>query len=401
MGTMTGKKIIVAVTGSIAAYKSLLLVRLLKKAGCEVKVIMSPAACHFVAPLSFATLSENEVLVDFFKDDTWNNHVSLGIWADYMIVAPASANTIAKAANGISDNMLLATYLSAKCPVVFCPAMDLDMYKHPSTIHNLKRLQSFGNQIIHAKYGELASGLVGEGRLAEPEEIFEYIQYTIAASDELKGKKFLITAGPTYEAIDPVRFIGNHSSGKMGLAIAETIANKGGLVELVIGPNQLDIQHQGINVTNCTSAEEMYAACQKVHASVDVSIFAAAVADYRPSEVATQKIKKSDSELHLTLVKNVDIAYQLGQQKRNDQIHVGFALETENEEANGQKKLQKKNFDFLVLNSLNDPGAGFKHDTNKIKIIESNGKVNDFELKSKNDVAKDIVEFLISHLLEK
>jgi len=401
MGTMTGKKIIVAVSGSIAAYKSLLLVRLLKKSGCEVKVIMSPAACHFVAPLSFATLSENEVLVDFFKDDTWNNHVALGLWADIIIVAPASANTIAKAANGICDNMLLATYLSAKCPVVFCPAMDLDMYKHPSTVQNLNKLQSFGNQIIYAKYGELASGLIGEGRLAEPEEILNYLQQMLETSHELAGKKFLITAGPTYEAIDPVRFIGNHSSGKMGLALAETIANKGGLVELVIGPNQLDINHIGISVTNCMSAEEMYTACQQLHPMVDVCIFAAAVADYRPSEVAPQKIKKNDSEFHLTLVKNRDIAYELGIQKRPHQIHVGFALETENEEINGLKKLEKKNFDFLVLNSLNDPGAGFKLDTNKIKIIETSGKVNSFDLKSKTEVAKDIVEFLISHLIEK
>lgn len=394
MGVLSGKKVIIAVTGSIAAYKSLLLVRQLKKEGCEVKVIMSPAASHFVSPLSFATLSGEEVSIELFEGNSWNNHVEMGMWADVMVIAPATSNTIAKAANGMCENLVMAVYLSAKCPVIFCPAMDLDMYKHPATVANLKRLKSYGNYIIDAKYGELASGLVGEGRLAEPEEIVSYLSKFLSEAKILAGKSFIVTAGPTFEALDPVRFIGNHSSGKMGVAIANRLAALGGKVTLILGPSAVNSFHQGIQVINCMSADDMFAAAEKAYPGASAVIFAAAVADYKPAMVADQKIKKSDAEFTLSLVKNVDIAYELGKIKGSDTIHVGFALETENEEENALKKIKKKNFDFLVLNSLNDSGAGFKHDTNKIKIIDKNGQVTPYPLKSKEEVAVDIVNAL-------
>lgn len=394
MGVLSGKKVIIAVTGSIAAYKSLLLVRQLKKEGCEVKVIMSPAASHFVSPLSFATLSGEEVSIELFEGNSWNNHVEMGMWADVMVIAPATSNTIAKAANGMCDNLVMAVYLSAKCPVIFCPAMDLDMYKHPATVANLKRLKSYGNHIIDAKYGELASGLIGEGRLAEPEEIVSYLSKFLSEAKILAGKSFIVTAGPTFEALDPVRFIGNHSSGKMGVAIANRLAALGGKVTLILGPSAVNSFHQGIQVINCMSAEDMFVAAEKAYPGASAVIFAAAVADYKPAMVADQKIKKSDAEFTLSLVKNVDIAYELGKIKGSDTIHVGFALETENEEENALKKIKKKNFDFLVLNSLNDSGAGFKHDTNKIKIIDKNGQVTPYPLKSKEEVAVDIVNAL-------
>lgn len=398
MGVLAGKKILVAVTGSIAAYKSLLLVRLLKKESCEVKVIMSPAASHFVSPLSFSTLSGNPVAIDLFEEGVWNNHVELGMWADVMVIAPATANTLAKASQGLCDNLILAAYLSAKCPVVFCPAMDLDMYKHPATHGNLERLRSFGNKIIEARYGELASGLVGEGRLAEPEEIVSYLEELLQDDHSLAGMHFVVTAGPTYEALDPVRFIGNHSSGKMGISIAKALASKGGLVTLVLGPSNLDAQGPRITTIRCTSADQMFRAVSDAYDGCSAAIFAAAVADYKPALIAEQKIKKNDSSFTVELVKNVDIAAELGKTKPAGVVHVGFALETENEEANAKAKLARKNFDFLVLNSLQDEGAGFKHDTNKIKIIDKNGFVTDYPLKSKDQVAIDIVDKLISVL---
>ncbi len=389
---LTGKKIVLAVTGSIAAYKSLLLVRLLIKEGCEVRVIMTSSATNFVSQLSFATLSNHTVYVDFFKDNTWANHVELGLWADLMIIAPASANTIAKAANGVCDNMVLATYLSSKCPVIFAPAMDLDMYLHPSTKHNLINLKSYGNHIIEATYGELASRLVGQGRMEEPENIVDYVKSFFVNSSKLYGKNLLITAGPTYEALDPVRFIGNHSSGKMGWAITKEALNRGALVNLVLGPTSLMINpHANLSIHHVSSAQQMYEASKKLHDHADISIFSAAVADYRPKDVAEQKIKKNDSNFALELIKNVDIAYELGKIKKANQVHVGFALETENEEINAKGKLAKKNFDLIVLNSANEKGAGFKHDTNKIKLI-SNKAITTYELKSKDEVAKDILD---------
>lgn len=386
------KKIIVGVSGSIAAYKSLLLVRLLIKEGCDVKVVMTDSAKAFVTPLSFSTLSGHEVFSDFFKNDTWSNHVELGLWADMMIIAPASANTIAKAANGICDNMLMATYLSAKCPVVFSPAMDLDMYQHPSTKENLRKVQSYGNMVIEAVHGELASGLVGQGRMEEPEAIISFIKGYYSKSLSLKNKKILITAGPTYEALDPVRFIGNHSSGKMGWAITLEALKRGAEVTLVAGPVSMKMEAlPNLKIVRVTSAREMYEQCLAEHASNDIVIFSAAVADYRPKEVATQKIKKNDGEMTIELVKNTDIALELGKIKKTNQFHVGFALETENEQSNAQAKLIKKNFDMIVLNSMNDKGSGFKHETNKIKIIHQNGIIN-YDLKTKTEVASDLFD---------
>jgi phosphopantothenoylcysteine decarboxylase / phosphopantothenate---cysteine ligase len=389
---LKGKKVIVAVSGSIAAYKSLLLVRLLIKEDCNVKVIMTKSATSFVAPLSFSTLSTHKVEVDLFENDSWNNHVELGLWADLMIIAPASANTIAKAANGICDNMLMATYLSAKCPVVFAPAMDLDMYVHPSTKANLTKLKSFGNHVIEATHGELASGLIGHGRMEEPENIVGFVNDFISKTQSLNEKRVLITAGPTYEAIDPVRFIGNHSSGKMGIAITNECIARGAKVTVILGPTHLspDI-HDNLTIHRVSSASEMLDLAIKIHHNSDICIFAAAVADYRVKEIAEQKIKKSDSEFTLQMVKNVDIAFELGKKKSSNQIHVGFALETENEQINAQSKLEKKNFDLIVLNSTRDSGSGFKHDTNKITIIDKNG-AKPFDLKNKDAVAVDILD---------
>lgn len=394
MTSLKGKKIIVGVSGSIAAYKSAYLVRQLIKEGCEVKIIMTQAATEFITPLTLSTLSKNPVHLHFFDNDTWANHVELGLWADVLLIAPATATTLSKCANGQSDNMLLATYLSAKCPVIFAPAMDLDMWHHPSTQDNIKKLTAYGNSFIAVGHGELASGLYGDGRMAEPEEIVDYLREKIGVKQDLSGKKVLVTAGPTYEAIDPVRFIGNHSSGKMGLSLAEECERRGGIVTLILGPNHLNLKNFNGTVSNVTSAQEMRNAAFSIHESADIVIFAAAVADYKPVEISKEKIKKTDSSLQLTLTKTNDIAAELGKQKSSSQIHVGFALETHDEEQNALKKVHTKHFDFIVLNSLNDEGAGFKHDTNKIRILDANGLSTNFPLKHKSEVAKDIIDHL-------
>lgn len=396
---LTNKKIILGVCGSIAAYKTAVLTRLLVKAGASVKVVMTPAALEFITPLTLSTLSKNPVLSEFVKDKTgqWNNHVELGLWADAIVIAPASANTIAKMAHGMCDNLLLAVYLSARCPVLFAPAMDLDMLQHPATKKNIQLLKEYGNHLIEPRYGELASGLTGHGRMAEPEEILEYLAGFFGASQALKGKKVLVTAGPTHEAIDPVRFIGNHSSGKMGFALAEALANQGAQVNLVTGPTQQHTQHPSISVKHVTTAREMLDACSQHFDDMDITVLSAAVADYKPQEAAKEKLKKKDDHLTLTLTKTDDIAATLGKRKRNGQILVGFALETENEETNALKKLESKNFDLIVLNSLKDSGAGFGHDTNKVTILDGKKKVA-FELKSKRQVAEDIVRAIIGKL---
>jgi phosphopantothenoylcysteine decarboxylase/phosphopantothenate--cysteine ligase len=397
---LQGKKIVLGVTGSIAAYKAAVLTRLLVKAGAEVKVIMTSSAKDFITPLTLSTLSKNPVLTEFIKDETgqWNNHVDLGLWADAMIIAPASANTLGKMANGLCDNLLLAVYLSARCPVFLAPAMDLDMLKHPSTQTNLSRISSFGNHVIDPTYGELASGLTGTGRMAEPEEIVEHLVDFFSQSQKLKGKTVLVTAGPTHEAIDPVRFIGNHSSGKMGFAIAENLASQGATVNLVTGPTTQHTSHPGVNVKHVVSAEDMYQACIELFPKTDVAVLAAAVADYKPTVTADQKIKKKEDTLSLELTKTHDIAASLGKLKHNGQVIVGFALETEQEQTNALKKLESKNFDLIVLNSLNDKGAGFGHDTNKITLMDRQQNIRSFDLKSKKEVARDIVSAIIEKL---
>jgi phosphopantothenoylcysteine decarboxylase/phosphopantothenate--cysteine ligase len=395
---LKGKNIIIGVTASIAAYKSAVLVRLFVKAGANVKVLMTPSAADFITPLTLSTLSKNPVLIDFVKDKKgqWNNHVELGLWADAFIIAPASANTIAKMANGMCDNLLLATYLSARCKVYLAPAMDLDMYKHPATIENLKRLKSFGNTIINPETGELASGLYGEGRMAEPETIVDYLSKALSVQLPFKGQKVLVTAGPTYEAIDPVRFIGNHSSGKMGIAIAEELANQGAEVTLVCGPTSLKTLNSNIHRIDVTSAEELFTASVNVFKSVSIAILSAAVADYKPAKVANQKIKKANATKTIDLIPTKDTLMELGKLKKK-QILVGFALETENETEHAKEKIKKKNLDLIVLNSLNDTGAGFKTDTNKITIIDKYNKSIKFELKSKAEVAKDIAREILHY----
>jgi phosphopantothenoylcysteine decarboxylase/phosphopantothenate--cysteine ligase len=395
--SLKNKKILLGISGSIAAYKSALLVRLLVKEKADVKVIMTESAKDFITPLTLSTLSKNPVLSSFTKGDTgeWNNHVELGLWADVMIIAPASANTLAKCANGICDNLLIASYLSAKCTVFFAPAMDLDMYKHPSTIGNLKKLTSYGNHIINAEFGELASGLMGEGRLAEPEQIVYELNRYFSKMTVFEGKKVLITAGPTQEPIDPVRFISNHSSGKMGFAIAEAFEMAGAEVTLVSGPVSI-ASPKGVKVEKVQSARQMLEATAKYFAESDIVVFSAAVADYTPTHVADKKIKKNEDvscsgQLNIELTKTTDIAATLGHQKKSGQIIVGFALETDNEFENAKGKLERKNFDFIVLNSLQDSGAGFRYDTNKIKIINQEGKIYDFDLKTKKEVAQDIL----------
>ncbi|MFN8885840.1 MAG: bifunctional phosphopantothenoylcysteine decarboxylase/phosphopantothenate--cysteine ligase CoaBC [Cyclobacteriaceae bacterium] len=397
---LAGKKILVGVSGSIAAYKSALLVRLLVKSGAEVKVVMTPAAKDFITLLTLSTLSKNPVLVEFTNGEQglWNNHVDLGLWADALVIAPASANTLSKMAHGQCDNLLLAVYLSARCPVFFAPAMDLDMLQHPSTKENIHKLESWGNHQINPTYGELASGLEGKGRMAEPEEIVSFLKNHFSTSQKLKGKKVLVTAGPTHEAIDPVRFIGNNSSGKMGFAIAEQLANEGAEVELVVGPTHLAPTAQNVKVTRVTSAQQMYEACVARFPSMDVAVLAAAVADYRPIHTADQKIKKTNDHLVIELTKTHDIAAELGKQKQAHQLMVGFALETENEKANALKKIATKNFDLIVLNSLNDAGAGFGHDTNKVAIIHKSGVEKNFSLKSKKEVARDIVDDIVDSI---
>lgn len=396
---VSGKKIILGVCGGIAAYKAAILTRLLVKGGAEVKVIMTPAAHAFITPLTLSTLSKNPVLTAFEKDKTgeWNNHVELGLWADAMIIAPATANTVAKIAHGMCDNLLLATYLSARCPVWIAPAMDLDMLKHPATQSNFEKIRAFGNILIDPTRGELASGLTGTGRMAEPEDILHQVEFFFGASQRLKGKTVLVTAGPTYEAIDPVRFIGNHSSGKMGFAIAEALANEGANVNLVTGPTDQHTNHPGITVKPVTSAEEMYQACASLFDNANITVLAAAVADYRPAVQATEKIKKNGSMM-LELMKTHDIAESLGKIKHKGQFTVGFALETQHEHENALKKLETKNFDLIVLNSLKDQGAGFGHDTNKITIIDRHHKSTSFALKDKKAVARDIVQTIIEHL---
>ncbi len=398
MSHLQNKKIVLGITGSIAAYKCAVLVRLLIKKGAEVKVIMTKASTHFISALTLATLSKNKVAIDIMDDDTWNNHVDLGLWGDYFIIAPASANTISKLANGQSNNMLVATYLSARCPVLVAPAMDVDMWHHASTKQNIDTLKSYGNQIIPVGHGELASGLVGDGRMAEPEEIVSYVEGLLSKSLSLKGKKAIVTAGPTYQAIDPVRFIGNHSSGKMGIAIADELASKGADTTLILGPSHHLPSRPSVNIVRVVSAQDMYEAVEKIHSSANILVMAAAVADYTPAEVADQKIKKKEGDLSISLQRTVDIAATLGKQKHEGQVHVGFALETQNEATNAFKKVQKKNFDFIVLNSMNDAGAGFKHDTNKVTFIDKDNNQENFKLKSKVDVAKDIVSKIESLL---
>ncbi|MEE9349549.1 MAG: bifunctional phosphopantothenoylcysteine decarboxylase/phosphopantothenate--cysteine ligase CoaBC [Flavobacteriaceae bacterium] len=400
MSVLSGKKILLGISGGIAAYKTAFLVRGFIKAGAKVKVVLTPSAKDFVTPLTLSTLSKNPVESAFFDkendNELWNNHVDLALWADLMIIAPATANTLSKMANGTSDNLLLACYLSAKCPIYFAPAMDLDMYKHPSTLTNFKTLQSFGNTMIPAVSGELASGLVGEGRMAEPEDIIAFIEHNILAQLPLKNKTVLLTAGPTYEAIDPVRFIGNRSSGKMGYAIANTAASLGANVILISGPSFEKVSYNTIKIVKVESADDMYNEVHKHFASADIVIATAAVADYKPSTIALQKIKKKEASLHIDLEPTKDILASLGDIKKS-QFLVGFALETNNELENAKGKLARKNLDMIVLNSLKDKGAGFATSTNKITIIDKETTV-DFELKSKKEVAKDIFKHIIKLL---
>jgi len=399
---LRGKKILIGVTGSIAAYKIATLIRFLVKKKAFVQVIMTEDAKEFITPLTLSTLSNNPVHYLFTDDKDsgeWNNHVELGSWADVFIISPATANTLYKIANGHCDNLLIATYLSAKCTVYIAPAMDLDMYKHSSTKENLAKIVEFGNRIINPEYGELASGLVGEGRMAEPEHIAEVLETHFESNVPLKGKKILISAGPTHEAIDPVRFIGNHSSGKMGFAIAEEAAILGAEVELICGPTSITTDITGVTVVNITSAQEMYDACINRYEAADVAIMAAAVADYRPKNVANKKIKKENqiNDLVIELEKTPDILKSLGEQKQH-QLLIGFALETDNEEANAKLKLQNKNLDFIILNSLRDKGAGFSTDTNRITILDKHNNILNFELKSKQKVAQDILFKVIEEL---
>jgi phosphopantothenoylcysteine decarboxylase/phosphopantothenate--cysteine ligase len=398
---LKNKKILLGISGSIAAYKIAFLTRLLVKEGAEVQIIMTQAAKEFITPLTLATLSKKPVLSEFVKDQmgTWNNHVDLGLWADVILIAPATAHTLAKCANGICDDLLTAVYLSAKCPVIFAPAMDLDMYQHPSTIENLKKLQSFGNQIVKSNFGELASGLVGEGRMAEPEELVEILTKNFSKNEILKGKKVLITAGPTQEPIDPVRFISNHSTGKMGFAIADKFAKAGAIVTLVSGQVALKSPDMSINLVKIRSAKEMFEATKLYFEEADIIILSAAVADYTPAVVADKKIKKKEDTFNIELTKTVDIAKTLGATKRVEQLMVGFALETDNEVENAIGKIKSKNLDMIVLNSLQNSGAGFGHDTNKISIIKRDGTMIDFDLKSKQDVAKDIISIISEQLI--
>ena len=391
-----GKKILLGITGSIAAYKAVYLVRSLIKEGAEVKVIMTAAAKDFVTPLTLSTLSRNPVLSDLFEKETWANHVMLGRWADIMLIAPLSCNTLAKMVHGQCDNLLLATYLSATCPVIVAPAMDEDMWQHPSTKQNLQQLAAYGNTVIPVAKGELASGLFGDGRMAEPDDIIKFIGDHFFLTGPLTGKKALVTAGPTYEAIDPVRFIGNHSSGKMGIAIAKELYKRGADVTLVLGPSNTGFSANGIHLINVTSAEEMYNACKNVFDKTDLAVMAAAVADYTPVTKADQKIKKKEGTFNIELTRTKDILKSLGEKKKKNQVLVGFALETTNEKEYARQKLTDKNADMIVLNSLNDKGAGFGHDSNKITIFKKKGKEIEFGIKTKDEVAKDIVDEIIN-----
>ena len=398
---INGKKILLGITGSIAAYKSILLVRLLVSAGAEVKVVLTPSARDFVSPLTLATLSRNKVLIQLADEETWANHVMLGRWADVMLFAPLTCNTLSKMVSGACDNLLLAVYLSATCPVVVAPAMDEDMWLHPATKRNVHTLEEYGNAVISVSQGELASGLFGLGRMAEPEDIVTYLEEKFFRLNDLAGKKALVTAGPTFEAIDPVRFVGNHSTGKMGIAIAEALYTKGADVIVVCGPGTGKIKYKGIKVIPVTSAHEMFVSCNTEFPSSDIAVMAAAVADYTPKSISSQKIKKKTDLFHLELIKTKDILHSLGLIKKASQVLVGFALETENEEDNAKDKLERKNADLLVLNSLNDQGAGFGKDTNRVTIFERNSIKTEYEVKSKTLVAVDIVELIIKKLNEK
>ena len=397
--SLKGKHIVLGITGSIAAYKSCLIIRQLIKKGAEVQVVITPAGKEFITPITLSALTSKPVVSEFFsqRDGTWHSHVDLGLWADAMLIAPATASTIGKMAHGVADNMLITTYLSMKAPVFIAPAMDLDMYAHPSTQQNLKTLQSYGNHIIEPGTGFLASKLEGKGRMEEPENIVACLEQFFSQQGDLVGKKILITAGPTYEKIDPVRFIGNYSSGKMGFALAEECANRGAVVELVCGPvsTAMQTRHPNIHRLDVESAQEMYDACMKLYSAVDAGILCAAVADFTPETTARQKIKRQGDELVVRLKPTHDIAAALGKKKSDGQLLVGFALETNDEETNAQGKLQKKNFDFIVLNSLNDKGAGFRTDTNKITIITATDK-QVYPLKPKAEVAQDIIDTLVN-----
>jgi len=394
------KKVLLGVTASIAAYKATYIVRLLKKLGASVRVIQTEASLDFVTPLVLSTLSENSVIIDVIDKDTkeWNSHVELGLWADYIIFAPLTAKSMSKMVEGNCDNQLIASYLSAKCPVYFAPAMDLDMYQHPSTQNNIKKLQEYGNVLIPAQYGELARGVVGEGRMAEPEDIINFILNDINKKKELFGKSCLVTAGPTHENIDPVRYIGNRSSGKMGSAIANELAEKGATVTLVMGPSSIKSNHPNVNQINVTTADEMYEVVSQHFSESDISVFSAAVSDYKPKVVYKEKLKKLDDNWTVELEKNKDILMEMSLSKRENQFVVGFALETENEQENAINKLKKKKLDLIILNSTKDSGATFGFDTNKITIIEKDLKVREFDLKNKSEVAKDIVSAIIKKL---
>ena len=391
---LQGKKILLGISGSIAAYKTAILVRLLIKEGAEVKIVMTPAAKEFVSPLTLSTLSKNAVLTDIANNDSWNNHVMLGRWADIMMIAPLSCNSLAKLAHGLCDNLLTAVYLSATCPVFVAPAMDEDMWHHPATQSNVDIIKSFGNTIIPVESGELASGLIGEGRMAEPQTIVNALNNFFLSSKELAGKKVLVTAGPTYEAIDPVRFIGNHSSGKMGVAIANEFQKRGAEVTLVLGPSSISTM-PNMNVVRVQSAAEMFEACSNIFGTMDIAVMSAAVADYTPAIVAEEKIKKSTDRFSIELKKTKDILKHLGEIKKEKQLLIGFALETQDEKKYALKKLSEKNTDLIVLNSLNDTGAGFGFDTNKITIFDKSGREYQFNTKSKTAVAIDIVNTII------
>ena len=388
---------LLGISGSIAAYKSAFLVRALIKAGAEVQVVMTPAATRFITPLTLSTLSKRPVFTDVQSEDGWNNHVEMGLWADALLIAPATATTLGRLAAGLADNMVAATYLSARCPVFLAPAMDLDMWKHPATQANVQRLQGFGNFFIPVGHGVLASGLVGDGRMAEPEEIVTHLERFFSTRLDLAGKRVLVTAGPTYEPIDPVRFIGNHSSGKMGVAIADALAARGAQVTLLLGPSAQEPAQGEVTTVRVRTAAEMHAEAARCFPEMDAAVLAAAVADYRPAQTAKEKIKKGTEEMTLRLEKTPDIAASLGRVKRPDQLLVGFALETEDELANAREKLERKNFDLIVLNSLRDAGAGFHHDTNKVTILYRNNKADHFQLKSKKAVAEDIVVAMARH----
>jgi len=398
---LKGKKIIIGITGSIAAYKIPLLIRLLKKEGAEVQIVMTPFATEFVTPLTLSTLSEKPVLTDFFDkgDGSWHSHVNLGLWADLILIAPLSANTMAKMATGIADNLLLTVLLSAKCPVYFAPAMDLDMYKHPSTKKNIHTIEKFGYSLIEPTEGELASGLRGFGRLEEPENIFSILKNALIPDSALRGKSILISAGPTYEPIDPVRFLGNRSSGLMGIELAKAFVKRGAIVKLVLGPTKYELTNPSISIENVITAAEMHQAITSSFTDADITIMAAAVADFTPKEIQKEKIKKAAGKNSIHLKPTIDILKELGSKKTNKQLLIGFSLETENEKENAIKKLKSKNLDLIILNSLNDKGAGFEFETNKVSLISNHNKIIEIPLKLKSEIAKDIVTYIEEELI--